>query len=302
MPTKNLNEAVEKSLEYVLGIASDGKIGKMLPPSDGVDGAPGPQGDPGVAGPAGDSAYEVWLGEGNVGTEADFLLDITGPPGPQGDPGADGVGVPAGGTAGQVLQKVDGTDYNTTWATPSGGGGAVIGCHLLVPVPANLQFDNSINATTAVTVAGVANQCDWMPFIPVRDVTIGSMGVEVTTSVSGAQINCGIYSDNGAGQPNAKLAEVTGLNGGGNGVRIAVLASNFTFTAGTLYWLAVAHTSTATLRAMPIGALMAIGLSNTSGARAVSRRATVSGGTLPSTAPATTLTSASMPHFRMQVV
>lgn len=32
-------------------------------------------------------------------------------------------GVPAGGTAGQVLQKVDGTDYNTEWATPSGGGG-----------------------------------------------------------------------------------------------------------------------------------------------------------------------------------
>ena len=57
MPTKNLNEAVEKSLEYVLGIAPDGKIGKMLPPSDG---APGPQGDPGVAGPAGDSAYRDW--------------------------------------------------------------------------------------------------------------------------------------------------------------------------------------------------------------------------------------------------
>ena len=90
MPTKNLNEATEKTLEYVLGIASDGKIGKMLPPSDGVDGAPGPQGDPGIAGPAGDSAYQVWLDAGNFGTEADFLLDITGPPGPQGDPGIPG--------------------------------------------------------------------------------------------------------------------------------------------------------------------------------------------------------------------
>lgn len=103
MPTKNLNEAVEKPLEYILGIASDGKIGKMLPPSDGVDGAPGPQGDPGVAGPAGDSAYEVWLGEGNVGTEADFLLDITGPPGPQGDPGTPGVDGSSGITLGSLL-------------------------------------------------------------------------------------------------------------------------------------------------------------------------------------------------------
>lgn len=35
-----------------------------------------------------------------------------------------GQGVPAGGTAGQVLSKVDGTDYNTEWIdAPSGGGG-----------------------------------------------------------------------------------------------------------------------------------------------------------------------------------
>ena len=38
--------------------------------------------------------------------------------------GTNGVGVPAGGTAGQVLSKVDGTDYNTEWVTPSGGGGS----------------------------------------------------------------------------------------------------------------------------------------------------------------------------------
>jgi hypothetical protein len=31
--------------------------------------------------------------------------------------------LPTGGTTGQVLSKVDGTNYNTTWVTPSGGGG-----------------------------------------------------------------------------------------------------------------------------------------------------------------------------------
>lgn len=40
-----------------------------------------------------------------------------------GSAGPPGVGVPVGGTTGQVLAKVDGTDYNTAWATPSGGGG-----------------------------------------------------------------------------------------------------------------------------------------------------------------------------------
>ena len=33
-----------------------------------------------------------------------------------------GVGVPAGGTTGQVLTKISGTDYETAWATPSSGG------------------------------------------------------------------------------------------------------------------------------------------------------------------------------------
>lgn len=45
----------------------------------------------------------------------------TGPQGPQGIPGADGVGVPSGGTAGQVLTKASGTDYDAEWADASGG-------------------------------------------------------------------------------------------------------------------------------------------------------------------------------------
>ena len=47
------------------------------------------------------------------------LIDINdgkdGATGPQGPTGPAGPGVPAGGTAGQVLSKVDGTNYNTEW-------------------------------------------------------------------------------------------------------------------------------------------------------------------------------------------
>ena len=39
-----------------------------------------------------------------------------------GQDGAPGVGVPSGGTTGQVLKKVSGTDYDTEWANESGGG------------------------------------------------------------------------------------------------------------------------------------------------------------------------------------
>ena len=72
----------------------------------GADGAPGATGATGPQGPEGP--------KGDTGA--------TGPAGPKGDPGVAGVGVPAGGTAGQVLAKIDGTDYNTEWVNQSGGG------------------------------------------------------------------------------------------------------------------------------------------------------------------------------------
>lgn len=74
----------------------------------------------------------------------------TGATGSTGATGAAGVGVPAGGTVGQSLTKVDGTDYNTTWTTVSGGGA---GGHMIqenaTPLAArtNLNFSTGILAT-----------------------------------------------------------------------------------------------------------------------------------------------------------
>ena len=52
----------------------------------------------------------------------------TGPTGPQGPAGAPGQGVAAGGTAGQILYKIDGTDYNTGWENlPASGVTSVSG-------------------------------------------------------------------------------------------------------------------------------------------------------------------------------
>lgn len=59
-----------------------------------------------------------------------FVENATGPEGPQGDTGAQGPagqGVPVGGTAGQVLAKIDGTNYNTEWVDQSGGAGVTDG-------------------------------------------------------------------------------------------------------------------------------------------------------------------------------
>ena len=53
-----------------------------------------------------------------TGSMAPAVLTIgVGVPGAQGQQGPAGPGVPVGGTAGQYLQKIDGTNYNTDWVT-----------------------------------------------------------------------------------------------------------------------------------------------------------------------------------------
>lgn len=53
---------------------------------------------------------------------ADGTNGTNGTDGADGADGAPGVGVPTGGTTGQVLTKASGTDYDTQWETPTGGG------------------------------------------------------------------------------------------------------------------------------------------------------------------------------------
>ena len=59
--------------------------------------------------------------EATIGATAPAVLTIgvgtPGATGPAGAAGAAGVGVPVGGTAGQFLTKIDGTNYNTDWTT-----------------------------------------------------------------------------------------------------------------------------------------------------------------------------------------
>lgn len=45
--------------------------------------------------------------------------------------GTAGNGIPTGGTTGQVLSKIDGTDYNTQWVTGGGGGGGITSLNAL---------------------------------------------------------------------------------------------------------------------------------------------------------------------------
>lgn len=73
-----------------------------------IVGPTGPQGQQGIQGIQGIQGVT-----GNTGT--------AGAAGQQGIQGEPGQGVPTGGTAGMVLAKIDGVDYNTEWVAAGGG-------------------------------------------------------------------------------------------------------------------------------------------------------------------------------------
>lgn len=98
-------------------IAQKGEVGATGATGDqgpqgiqGEQGIQGIQGETGLTGPQGEQGIQGIQGiQGETGA--------TGATGPQGDTGPAGPGVATGGTTGQYLTKVDGTNYNTQWST-----------------------------------------------------------------------------------------------------------------------------------------------------------------------------------------
>lgn len=102
---------------YTTGVlASLGTLGPM-----GPTGPTGPQGSIGLTGTAGPTGPTGLTGATGV-TGSTGATGLTGATGPTGVMGPTGQGVPPGGLAGQVLTKIDGTNYNAQWSAGVGGG------------------------------------------------------------------------------------------------------------------------------------------------------------------------------------
>ncbi len=293
-----------------------------------TQGPAGAQGQAGVAGADGKSAYQVWLDAGNSGTQAQFLAAIrgeqgtAGSAGQNGNDGNDGGIGPAGpaGPAGIGIKGDKGDKGDTGDTGPAGpqglqgpagigetgpagaqgAAGTASGPHSLVTVPSASYHAALLNASALSTVAGAANRLDFIPFIPSKNLTLNEIAIEVTTLLAASQAHVGIYSDLN-GSPNARLAgTTTPLDCATTGFKTFAL-SNLTMTAGQTYWLAVLTSSTQTLRAIPVAALLPIAAPASGTAISTVRRATstfASG--LPATAPATTPTSAVAPYARLR--
>jgi hypothetical protein len=140
--------------------------------------------------------------------------------------------------AGQLRARVGGitrslVDQDIPWLSPvagdfllttSGAGGAATGA-----------------------LAGVANQFDLFPFSPRADVTLDRLGINCTVAVASALAKIAVYSSDANGRPDQRLTETGDLDCGTTGTKLATVS--LTLRRGTVYWIGVRHSSTATLSA-----------------------------------------------------
>lgn len=113
-----------------------------------------------------------------------------------GIPGSPGEGVPAGGTAGQVLTKVDGTDYNTAWGS----------------LPSTLQYltnlDTNIKAKFTALDLALSNVQTSITLTANRVVVTDANGKLAASSVTSTKLN---YVSGFTSDPQTQLNNKLGI-------------------------------------------------------------------------------------------
>jgi len=105
-------ETGDQGIQGIQGIQGETGADSTVAGPQGIQGIQGIQGVQGDTGDTGDTGATGPQGlQGDTGAQG-----IQGIQGVAGDDGTDGVGIPAGGTTGQALVKIDATDYNTEWS------------------------------------------------------------------------------------------------------------------------------------------------------------------------------------------
>ena len=209
-----LNDAADAIPDAIETALEEAKASGEFDGPQGPQGEPGPQGIQGIQGEQGP--------QGETGPQGP--TGATGAQGPKGDTGATGpagVGVPTGGSAGQVLAKRSGTNYDTEWVNQSGGGGGavdsvngktgtvVLSATDVGALPSNTTYVSSVNGSSgSVTVtvptktSDLQNDSGFITSAPVTSVNNKTGAVTLTASDVGA----GTYSKPSGGIPKSDLA------------------------------------------------------------------------------------------------
>ena len=115
----------------------------------------------------------------------------------------------------------------------------------LTPVSGDYMLTTIGAGAATGGVVGAAGRIDMFPFTARADTPVTGLAVNVTTLLAGALGKIAVYDSDATGRPNNLLTETADLDFSIAGVRTATVA--LTLRQGKTYWLAVRHSSTATL-------------------------------------------------------
>jgi hypothetical protein len=138
---------------------------------------------------------------------------------------------PIGGTTGQVLSKIDGTDYNTQWVSQSGGSS--------VPFLKMLSGWYYKSPSQDTTTNQLTNKTHWQPFLVSETTTFDRIAIRTSsatwTATNTATIRLGIFNDNN-GFPSTVALDAGTVNPSANNTTYEITI-NQTLSPG-IYWLA----------------------------------------------------------------
>lgn len=113
------------------------------------------------------------------------------------------------------------------------------------------RYYSLLDGDTSGGVVQVAGSLKAWPIYVRRSFTFSAMISEITNLQSGAAYRLGIYNDDGTGFYPGTLISGTDtgdLDATANGVKTSTFGANVTLTGGNLYWLAMNHSHTASIR------------------------------------------------------
>jgi len=131
----------------------------------------------------------------------------------QGLPGTPGVGVPTGGTTGQVLSKIDGTDYNTQWSNPAAGSGTVTS----VSVASSNGFSGTSDGNSATPTLTLGTSITGLLKGNGTAISAASAGTDYLTASSTNTLTNKTYDTAGTGNSfsinGSSVTDFTGVSG-----------------------------------------------------------------------------------------
>lgn len=127
------------------------------------------------------------------------VAGIQGEQGVAGNDGAAGQGVPVAGLGGQVLTKVDGTDFNTDWITPASG----VTDHLLL---SNIGTNTHTQIDAHILDASVHRTIDDAGTTTVDLWSADKIGTELATKSGVSHLHTGVYEP-----ANANLLQISDI-------------------------------------------------------------------------------------------